>query len=720
METALQRLIRKLLPWQIRWKGVLLESALFLAAYLVWAIFRPPQSPSRLFIGSLAVLVPGVTAIVLVFRFLGQFPPASRTSWRYLGLGLVCWSLGNLIRTFYEGVRGVAVPTFSLADVFGFLAYPLFFSALILYPFENRYEPSRFRFLLDVGISAGVVATLVWLMLDRSGSALKPADLAPLVYPIADLILLMILVNMLLANRKARRTLFLWGCGLFSFLVSDYIYSLLAPVNGYQAGGAESLGWTAGGLILGWGAVFMSGKPDDQSQPELPAFDVGTRIQTILPFTFVAVLGWFVLADWRFSGHLSWIGVWASVFLALALVVRVGLRAGEIELDKYWQLFSNMAEPIFICDGDGRILLGNPALVRALGLQKANQIIGKSLEAFFDEQRLPVDILKRAARQECTLEVQLRPQQTPYMLSLSPITYDGRKVLIAGAAHDLSSLKHQQATIQKGYTDLQVLHRQLEELNEQLELKVEERTRTIRDANQKLEEQNKQLQELDKLKSDFVSMVSHELRTPLTSLNGGLELLLLEKKRSAPDRSTLTLMKAEVERLTRFVENILNLSATEAGHIRLELVPLSLERILKTVCQNFDANPAANQILDRLPLDLPLVLADEGVLNSILNHLLDNALKYAPDSPVAVEAVLQGNKVRVQVKDKGPGIPEVKRSLLFRRFQRLDAKDSQSVYGYGLGLYLSRLMLRAMHSTLTFEAPAEGGACFYFDLKVAE
>ena len=152
----------------------------------------------------------------------------------------------------------------------------------------------------------------------------------------------------------------------------------------------------------------------------------------------------------------------------------------------------------------------------------------------------------------------------------------------------------------------------------------------------------------------------------------------------------------------------------------MELVPLSLECILKTVCQNFDANPAANQILDRLPVDLPLVLADEGVLNSILNHLLDNALKYAPGSHVVVEEVLQGNKVRVQVKDKGPGIPEAKRSLLFRRFQRLDAKDSQSVYGYGFGLYLSRLMLRAMHSNLAFEAPAEGGACFYFDLKVAE
>jgi signal transduction histidine kinase len=75
--------------------------------------------------------------------------------------------------------------------------------------------------------------------------------------------------------------------------------------------------------------------------------------------------------------------------------------------------------------------------------------------------------------------------------------------------------------------------------------------------------------------------------------------------------------------------------------------------------------------------------------------------------------------VRVQVTDSGPGIPEDKRRLLFQRFQRLDSRDSQSVYGYGLGLYLSKRMLRAMRSDLVFEAPEGGGARFYFYLKAA-
>ena len=719
MESALRKFLRKLLPWQIQWKSTLLESALFLAAYIVWVSLRSQQSPSRLFIGSLAVLIPGVAATLLVFQFLSQFPLATRPAWRFLGLGLACWSLGNLVRTFYEGVGGIPVPVFSMADGFNLLAYPLLFLALILYPFENRYAPTRFRFLLDVTVSAGVMATLVWMILGRSGSAFSFAEMVPLIYPILDLVLLMILANMLLANRKARRTLFLWGCGLFSFLVSDYIYSLLVPVNGYQAGGPESIGWTLGGLIFGWAAVFTAGKPVEQNRPDDPAFDLGTRLQNILPFVFVLVLGWYVVVDWRITGQPGWLGAGSALILTLILVVRLGVRGGEIELDKYWQLFSSMAEPIFICDETGKILLANPALVRALNLQKANQINGKYLRDIFDEQSLPADLFQKATRQACAQEVQLSPGRAPYLLSLSPISSEGRKVLLAGAAHDLSDQKRQQGAIQKGYSELQIVYRQLEDLNAQLEKRVDERTHTLSEAYRQLEEQNKRLQELDQLKSDFVSLVSHELRTPLTSLNGGLELLLLQKGRSSPDRLTLGLMKDEVGRLTRFVENILNLSAGEAGHIHFSLQPISIDKIIRTVCQKFQNLPEAKLIMVHIPEDLPLVLADEGLLTSILNHLLDNALKYAPGSPVFVEAIQIDSRVQIQVTDKGPGIPEAKRSLLFQRFQRLDVKDSQSVYGYGLGLYLSQRMLRAMQSDLAFEAPPDGGARFSFQLKVA-
>lgn len=178
-------------------------------------------------------------------------------------------------------------------------------------------------------------------------------------------------------------------------------------------------------------------------------------------------------------------------------------------------------------------------------------------------------------------------------------------------------------------------------------------------------------------------------------------------------------MKEEVERLTRFVENILNLSAIEAGHMQVRMQPVALQEALETVCNKFGSNSEQRQIDIRIPPTPLIVLADRGILESVLIHLLDNALKYAPNSPVVVEARQDKKRVRVQVTDQGPGIPAEKRRLLFKRFQRLDASDSQSVYGYGLGLYLSRRMLHAMQSDMAFEAPAEGGACFYFHLKAA-
>lgn len=718
----MQRLLSRVFPWQIRWKGELVEALLFLAVYIAYLAVRPVQAPDRALVGNLAVLVPLIAAVILIFRSLPAIPAYTKRTWLYLGLALVFWTTGTFIRTFYEAILTIRLPAASVADLFNFLAYPFLFYALIITPFENRYAPLRFRFLLDATISSGAVATLGWLLLNRS--LIQPgagglAGMVPTIYPIADMILVMILVNVLLANRKVRRTSILWGLSMLAVLISDYYYSSLTSFQSYQAGNPGSLGWTVGYLLLGLGALIEAGSQGREASQPSAAPDLWARLQNLLPFSLVLVLFSYVLLDWQLRGQFSVLGLIMSLLLSLGLIVRMGVRAGESELHKYWQLFSSLAEPTFICDDRGRILLGNPALVQALGLEQESQIIGKPLERIFDGPMPPAEMLARAEHQDFTQEVTLHLHQTPYLLSLSPIVSEGRKVLIAGVTHDLSEQKRQQETIQNAYEQLQVVYRQLEDLNSQLEQKVEERTRNLSEAYLQLEEQNKILQALDQLKSDFVSMVSHELRTPLTSLTGGLELLLNGKRWRSNDRTNLLLMKSEIQRLSRFVENILDLSAMEAGRLSLRPEPLPLKAVVDEVCAKLSALPGAERIQVTLSGELPLVLADGAVLQGVFNHLIDNALKYAEKGPVLIEAFQDRKRVRVQVTDRGPGIPREKRRLLFQRFQRLDAKDSQSVYGYGLGLYFSRRMLQAMDSDLAYEAPAEGGARFYFDLKVA-
>ena len=178
-------------------------------------------------------------------------------------------------------------------------------------------------------------------------------------------------------------------------------------------------------------------------------------------------------------------------------------------------------------------------------------------------------------------------------------------------------------------------------------------------------------------------------------------------------------MQAEVRRLTRFVESILDVSAIEAGRLKLRTTPLALDPIFEHLINHWKTTKAEERIKVELQAGLPEVVAAQAALESVLNHLVDNAIKYAPDGPVIVSAFREKEQVCVQVRDFGPGISEERRNLLFKRFQRLDAKDSQSVYGYGLGLYLSRRLLEEMGSTLTFDAPMDGGARFSFSLKVA-
>jgi signal transduction histidine kinase len=262
----------------------------------------------------------------------------------------------------------------------------------------------------------------------------------------------------------------------------------------------------------------------------------------------------------------------------------------------------------------------------------------------------------------------------------------------------------------------------LEALNAQLEQKVEEKTRSLSEAYTRLERQNEELQTLDQLKSEFVSLVSHELRAPLTNVAGGMELLLGRPAELPPHvRGTLTLVQAEIRRLTQFVETILDLSALEAGRLPLYPAPLPLAKMLEAVRAQFASAPDGERLRLSAPADLPPVLADERGLASVFFHLVDNALKYAPEGEVTLEAeaTVDGSRLRVRVSDHGPGIPPGMREKIFERFQRLHVGDAQAVYGHGLGLYMVRRMLRAMDGDIEVGDAPGGGAQFTFWLPVA-
>ena len=521
-------LLVKLFPQPIHRRGILFESLVFVILYILILTIVSTESPARPLIENLAILTASATAALLIFISIPGMPESARRAWLFLGFAQLAWLAGAFLMDYVQPLIEEFGTFTTAANIVNLTACVLAGYALVLFPFKSQHAPTRFRFILDAIISSGVVITLGFLLLIPPLSSAERIQFETLIiaaYPIADCILLILLANFSLANWVPRPTAKFLGTAWLAYFISDYIHSSLTLLGSYRAGSFVSLGWICGSLLIGLGAVFEKETPieepvhgralnknvnalpkpsQDSSQARI---DLGVQFQKVLPIALVLVLVWFILTGWQLSGKFSPFGLWMSVVLGIMVIVRLGIRAGEAELNQYWQLFKNLADPSFICDSTGKILLGNPACGNLIGITEQSELIGHSLFDIFDG--LSLTEVGEAIKGDQILNASLKRAGTLYLLSLSPIITETRKILIAGVAHDLSEQKQQRDVIQDAYNELQAVYRKLEDLNAQLEQKVEERTSTLQEAYQQLEEQNRILQGLDQIKSDFVSMVSH-------------------------------------------------------------------------------------------------------------------------------------------------------------------------------------------------------------------
>jgi len=266
---------------------------------------------------------------------------------------------------------------------------------------------------------------------------------------------------------------------------------------------------------------------------------------------------------------------------------------------------------------------------------------------------------------------------------------------------------------------------ELERLNRGLESRVAERTVALEERNAELARANAELQQLDQMKSDFVALVSHELRAPLTVLNGGLEVALQQTASLSPaTRRTLEAMARESDRLTRFVQTILDLSRLEAGKLTLTLGPVAVLPLLQRAVEAV-LPVGARPVQWDVPRDLPPLWADETYLEEIIRNLVRNADKYSPpDSPIRMAACVTDGYVCLRVTDRGPGILPDMQEHVFERFYRGTSSESAAP-GWGLGLYFARQLAEAQGGKVTLRSPASAGlaapgAEFTVTLPVAE
>jgi two-component system sensor histidine kinase KdpD len=227
------------------------------------------------------------------------------------------------------------------------------------------------------------------------------------------------------------------------------------------------------------------------------------------------------------------------------------------------------------------------------------------------------------------------------------------------------------------------------------------------------------LQETDRLRTALLNSVSHDLRTPLASIKASASSLLDREVRwsDAERDEFLTTINTEVDRLTRLVHDLLDMSRIEAGALDPRLVESSLAEVVGPVVRR--ARAASRQRVEvDVPDELAPVLVDPVRLDQVLTNLLDNARGYAPGSPVQVAARQDGDRIELRVVDHGPGIPVPERERVFDQFYRLKG-GGRRPEGTGMGLAICRGIVQAHGGALRVETTPGGGATFVLSLPVS-
>jgi signal transduction histidine kinase len=229
-----------------------------------------------------------------------------------------------------------------------------------------------------------------------------------------------------------------------------------------------------------------------------------------------------------------------------------------------------------------------------------------------------------------------------------------------------------------------------------------------------------ELANVERLRRDLVANVSHELKTPISALRARLENLLDGVE--PPDPEVLQVMLQQAERLSRLVEQILDLSRFESGDVPLEREDVDVDALVRTVVSEVEAGRADRLVHVRaeIPEALPPLWADRERIHQVLFNLLDNAVRFTqPGGEVVISAIQSGSRCEVRVTDTGPGIPPEHLPFLFERFYRVDQARSRGDGGTGIGLAIARSVVEAHGGRIRADSEVGRGSVFTFDVPLS-
>jgi signal transduction histidine kinase len=261
----------------------------------------------------------------------------------------------------------------------------------------------------------------------------------------------------------------------------------------------------------------------------------------------------------------------------------------------------------------------------------------------------------------------------------------------------------------KSYTKIQ-------EFNETLQERVERATARLRRA-------NAHLRELDVAKDEFISMASHQLRTPLTTIKGYLSMLEDGDagEISGEQREFVDYAFSSSERMVHLISDLLNVSRLTTGKFMIEYEPTDVVALVEDEIRQLRNHAKAKGLeikFDPPATELPKAEIDEGKTRQVVMNFIDNALYYTPKGAVVVTLDRVKDKIRLEVKDTGIGVPKAAREKLFTKFFRAGNAQMVRPDGTGLGLYLAKRVIEDQGGTIIFDSEEGKGSTFGFELPI--
>jgi two-component system phosphate regulon sensor histidine kinase PhoR len=330
-------------------------------------------------------------------------------------------------------------------------------------------------------------------------------------------------------------------------------------------------------------------------------------------------------------------------------------------------VLSGMAEGVIVTDKDGQILLMNPSARKMFYIERDPE--GKKIyEIIFNSAVMQsADKVLKGQERQVSCEIVFDRGEKSMQLMVGVLACEGHVQGAVFVFHDISELKR-----------------------------------------------------LEEVRKEFVANVSHELRTPMASIKGYAETLLdgaLDDKDHA--RDFVQTIHDDAKRLNDLINDLLDLARLDSGHAAVNLRPVELKIVVLRVTNILAKaiKDAQLQLVLDVADDLPKVSADEAALMRILLNLLDNAVIYnRPHGTITVKAVVENNRVRVDVIDTGVGIASDDLPRIFERFYRVDKSRSKDSGGTGLGLSIVKHLVQAHGSRITVTSSPGKGSTFSFTL----